>query len=55
MAPNMKIYLNNVMTISKTIRDIAPDTPRGKSIANLSNDIIEELDRIEIYLDEISD
>jgi len=51
----MKAYLNNVMVIAETIRDIAPDTLRGRNIANLGSDIIEELDRVEIYLDEISD
>ena len=55
MHPSMKAYLNNVMVMAETIRDIAPDTSRGRNIANLGNDIIEEIDRIEIYLDEISD
>ena len=55
MAPSMKAYLNNVMAMAEIIRDISPDTERGGEIINLCNDIIEELDRIEIYLGEISE
>ena len=48
MASNIKAYLNNVTVMAETIRDISPDTDRGREIINLCNDIIEEIDRIEM-------
>jgi len=53
MESNIKAYLNNIMTIVGMIKDICPDTERGEEIANLCNNIIEELDLMEMHLEDI--
>ena len=55
MGSNIKAYLNNIMRMVETIRDVTPDTERGEEIVNLCNDIMEEIDLIEVYLDKITE
>ena len=53
MKSNIKAYLNDIMTIIGMIKNICPGTGRGEEIANLCNNILEELDLMEMYLDDI--